>query len=312
MLGLAIDDPWYRYITDGSCTLPWVVQPGGTNQQPYPPGTTAQDKSNKIQQFGGVGCPEFEYDTWKQIAQSGGSDVHYYAWDNGTEFRENGVGAPADWTVLTDAKQGLFFFDTMDGLAPHSPDANGVCANLTPDMQVSANYGIQGFLYVNTRMWTATGSAGRPATMHWPGEPYRDANENGLYDTGEDWVNLNYATISTTDQTAKPVVSAANDPAGDKWVPPGVTAPTNSVYNSRGPDFTATKDVVVWGLTYISGDFDAQGTPLFFGSVVTKSGSHGKMAGTPDIYWDTDLKDNWPPPGWELPRVIITKWETDL
>jgi hypothetical protein len=36
------------------------------------------------------------------------------------------------------------------------------------------------------------------------------------------------------------------------------------------------------------------------------------LNGTPDLFWDTDLKDNWPPPGWELPRVIITKWETDL
>ena len=68
----------------------------------------------------------------------------------------------------------------------------------------------------------------------------------------------------------------------------------------------------MWGLLYVSGTFDSQGTPLYYGSVVTKAGMNGSMAGTPDIFWDTDLKDNWPPPGWELPRVIITRWQTDL
>jgi len=187
-----------------------------------------------------------------------------------------------------------------------------VAANLTPAMDTPGNYGIQGFLYVNTRMWTADGSAGRPATLHWPGEPFRDANENGKYDAGEDWVNLNYATISKTDPTVKPVVSAEGAASGDLWVAPGQPATAVSIYNPRGPDFTAPLNMIVWGLLYNSGDFDAQGTPQFFGSVVTKSGSHGKMTGTPDIFWDTDLKDNWPPPGWDLPRVIITRWETDL
>jgi hypothetical protein len=298
MLGLAIDDPWYRFILDGTCNQ-WVP---ATSTQPYPPGTTAQDQSNKIQLFGGVGCPDFEYDTWKQIAQSGGSDVHYYAWDNGQDYRENGVGAATDWKVLTDGKQGLFFFDTTDGIAPHDPDANGVAANLTPEMSISANYGVQGFVYANTSNWTSQGTPGRPITMHWPNEPYRDANQNGRYDAGEDWVNLNYSTISTTDPTVKPVISSAS--TGDAYG----GAP---MYNAKGPDITGQVGIV-WGLLYVSGNFDSQGTPLYYGSVVTKAGMNGSMVGTPDLWWDTDLKDNWPPPGWELPRVIITKWETDL
>jgi hypothetical protein len=36
------------------------------------------------------------------------------------------------------------------------------------------------------------------------------------------------------------------------------------------------------------------------------------MAGTPDLWWDPRIKESWPPAGWELPRVIITKWQTDL
>ncbi len=299
MVGKAIDDPWYRFIIDGTCNQ-WTPI---TSQQPYPPVTTDQDKSNKIQKFGGVGCPEFDYDTWKQIAQSGGSDVHYYAWDNGTAFRENGVGPATDFKTLTDGKQGLFFFDTKDGLAPHDPDANGVAVNLTPEMMISANYGVQGFVYANTVNWTSQGKPGRAITMHWPAEPFRDANENGRYDAGEDFVNLNYSTISTTDPFAKPVVSRA-DAGGDAYG-------GSVMWNSRGPNITG-QEAIVWGILFNSGNFDCQGTPEYFGSVVTKSGMNGKMAGTPDIFWDSDLKDNWPPPGWDLPRVIITQWITDL
>jgi len=306
MVGLTIDDPWFRFLIDGTSNQ-WLPT---TSQQPYPPGTSAQDKSNKIQSFGGVGCPEFDYDTWKQIAQSGGSDVHYYAWDNGTDFRENGVGTATDFRTLTDNKQGLFFFDTKDGIAPHNPNANGVAVNLTPQMQITANYGVQGFMYVNTVVWTSQGNPGRPITMHWPGEPFRDANENGRYDPGEDFVNLNYNSISTTDPFSKPQVTRA-DAGGDLWAGQGLPLAANPVYNAKGPNISG-QTAIVWGLLYNSGDFDCQGRPMYFGSVVTHSGMNGLMAGTPDLFWDTDLKDNWPPPGWDLPRVIITRWETDL
>jgi hypothetical protein len=303
-----IDDPWYHFLLDGICDK-WAPT---TDQQPYPPGTTDQDKSNKIQSFGGVGCPEFDYDTWKQIAKSGGSDVHYYAWDNGTDFRENSVGAATDFKTLTDGKQGLFFFDTKDGLAPHDPDATGVAVNLTPQMKISANYGVQGFMYVNTANWTSQGKVGRAITMHWPGEPFRDANENGSYDTGEDFVNLNYVALAAANNPfAKPTVTRSDDVSGDRWNGDGNPLAVNPVYNARGPTI-AGEEAIVWGLLYVSGDFDCQGTPEYFGSVVTKAGMNGKMAGTPDLFWDTDLKDNWPPPGWELPRVIITRWVTDL
>ncbi|HEX4824898.1 MAG TPA: pilus assembly PilX N-terminal domain-containing protein [Candidatus Polarisedimenticolaceae bacterium] len=313
MIGQQIDDPWYRFIIDGTCAQ-WVPT---TSQQPYPPAAlpATQDKSNKIQSYGGVGCPTFDYATWKTIAQAGNSDTHYFSWDNGIQYRENGVGAPTDWRVLTDAKQGLFFFDTTDGTAPHDIDpATNLAANLTPEMKVSANYGMQGFLYANTLLFTATGNAGRPATIHFPNEPYRDANANGQYDPGEDWVNLNYNAVVLADDPAfKPSVTAGDAPGAlnDAWPLPngGANAP---VYNARGPVLPTQRNAVIWGLLYTAGDFDSQGTPLIYGSVVTYAGTNGLMSGTPDIYWDTDLRDSWPPPGWDLPRVIITRWQTDL
>jgi hypothetical protein len=308
MVGRTIDDPWYRFILDGMAlkngsTPIWT--PAATPQQPFAPGTTDQDRSNLIQSFGGVGCPEFDYDTWKQIAKSGGSDVHYYAWDNGTDFLEGGTGAATDFRALTNKYPdgGLFFFDTKDGIAPHDPDANDVAVNLTPEMRISANWGVKGFMYANTANWTSQGSPGIPITMHWPSEPFRDANENGRFDTGEDFVNLNYSTISTTDPHEKPVVSRA-DAGGDAYG-------GSTMWNSKGPDITG-QVAIIWGLLYVSGNFDSQGTPMYYGSVVTKAGMNNSMAGTPDLFWDTDLKDNWPPPGWDLPRVIITQWVTDL
>jgi len=304
MVGKTIDDPWYRFMLDGTCNQ-WAAGP-----QPYPPITTDQDNSNKLQNYGGVGCPAFDYDTWKDIARSGGSDVHYYTWNNGAAFQENGNGPVIDFKAATDGKTGLFFFDTMDRLAPHNPDANGVAANLTPEMLVTSGYGARGFIYANTENWTSNGTPGRPVTMHWPGEPFRDANENGTYDPGEDFVNLNYESISGTDPWQKPVVSR-EDLGGDRFNGVGNPLSVAPVYNARGPNITG-QDAVVWGLLYVSGTFDSQGTPLYYGSVVTKAGMNGSMAGTPDIFWDTDLKDNWPPPGWELPRVIITRWQTDL
>jgi len=306
LVGRSIDDPWNRILVDGVAiaqgtgTPKW---PPSTSQQPVAPGTANQDASNKIQIFGGVGCPDFDYKTWKDISKSGGSDVHYYAWNNGAAFQENGVGPVTDFADLIDGRQGLFFFDTKDKLAPHDPDAAGVAANLTPEMQVTNGIGVQGFVYANTAMWTSQGTPGRAITMHWPGEPYRDADQNGRYDAGEDFVNLNYSAISTTDPTVKPVVTRG-DAGGD-------TYGGSVMYNARGPNITG-QIAVVWGLLYVSGIFDSQGTTQYYGSVVTRAGMNNAMAGTADVWWDTDLKDNWPPPGWSLPRVVITRWQTDL
>jgi hypothetical protein len=316
LVGKTIDDPWYRIILDGTMlkagpnTPMWT--PAVTPQQPYAPITTDQDESNKFQNFGGVGCPEFDYETWKAIARSGGPDVHYYTWNNGAAFQENGVGPATAFTTLTDNKQGLFFFETKDKLAPHDFDATNLAVNLTPEMKITANYGVQGFMYTNTVNWTSQGSPGRNVTgFHWPAEPFRDNNpQNGRYDPGEDFVNLNYMTgISTTDPHDKPVVRSAVAGVGTDLY--GSTDGINPVWNARGPVITG-QQAIVWGLLYLSGEFDAQGTPMYFGSVVTKAGMVNSLNGTPDLFWDTDLKDNWPPPGWELPRVIITRWETDL
>lgn len=300
--GKVVEDPWFRFFA-GLSVRNWSAL---GSPQAYAPGTSDQDESNKFQDYPNVPCPEFDYETWKSIAKSGGSDVHYYAWDTGTRFRENGSGTSAEFETLTGGKTGLFFFDTKDGLPPHDFDAGNVASNLTPEIKIqSANYGARGFLYVNTSLWRVAGSPGQPAIFTFPGEPFRDENENGVRDPGEGWINLRYTGVTQLDD---PLIVDAND-AYDLSVPsPSTPVP---VWNARGP--SVTHDAIVWGILYVTGQFDADGTPYYDGSVITYAGTEtgSKTPGTANLYWDPALKDNWPPLGWDLPRVIVTRWQTD-
>jgi hypothetical protein len=90
--------------------------------------------------------------------------------------------------------------------------------------------------------------------------------------------------------------------------PPG---PPTPIRNALGPKIT--HDAIVWGILYLAGQFDASGTPYYNGSVITYAGTQTnvKTAGTANLYWDPTIRDNWPPPDWDLPRVIITGWQTD-
>ena len=65
---------------------------------------------------------------------------------------------------------------------------------------------------------------------------------------------------------------------------------------------------------YTNGYWDSTGNANYYGSVISKQGigESSPTAGTPDLYWDEDIIKNWPPDDWDLPRVIITRWETDL
>jgi hypothetical protein len=293
--GQTIPDPWFRFIIGGVDADYSAVM----SQQIVAPSATTVDNSNMFHRMDPlVNCVEFDYQTWKNIAQSGTSDVHYFAWDNGMSFAENGTGTVDTLQNLTDNRVGVYFFDTTDG---NPPDSLG--SNLTPEVSINGGtYGFRGFLYANVSNWLTTGVAGRAIDMVWPGEPFRDSNQNGVYDPGEAYINLNYKTISTTDPTVQPVASGTDD-FGNLGV-----GPTRNAY---GPHITG-QTAIIWGVLFVSGTLDAQGNATYYGSVVTKGGTANKMTGTPDMWWDPRIKDNWPPADWDLPRVVITRWETDL
>jgi hypothetical protein len=293
MQGKKMDDPWWRLLIGGvDHDYPAVM----TQQIITPPSPDSPDHSNMFHRMDPVvGCPEFDYQTWKDISKSGGSDVHYYTWGSGDAFLENGNGAQTTFRALTDNRQGLHFFDTMDGQPP-----NPGGTNLTPAIAIQGGtYGAEGFIYVNTSNYSSQGLTGRAIDMVWPGEPIRDSNQNGVLDGGEDWLNLDYNSASTTDPTDQLKADSADTFGG------------SVTWNKYGPHITG-QTAVMWGVLYVSGQLDSSGNAWYYGSVITKGGTANTMTGTPDLWWDPRLVDNWPPPGWDLPRVIITRWQTDL
>ncbi len=307
--GEEIEDPWFRFLSGGA-----LADAPNSNDQPYPFGWVSGapgdgewpnhnnnpddgSHSNIFQNQPTVTCPDFDYDIWKAIATSGGSDVHYMVWDNGSSFKENGIGAAQTFRAITDQKEGLFFFDTTDGVAPYDTDGDGVYENLTPAVSVQGGtWGSRGFFYLNMATFQTKGVSGRAATFNAPGEPYDDTDADGQWDPGEPYINLDYPT-----SLSDPFVIDTTDTYGGAVM-----------RNSKGPDVAGT--AAMWGILYNSGMFEATGNATYYGSVISKSGvgEASPAAGTPDLYWDASILTNWPPANWDLPRVIISRWETDL
>ena len=309
-----IEDPWLQLVFGGQLAdapnadlqpwpFTWTSGALGDGHYPAHVGSNDATHSNVFQNEPGVGCPEMPYELWKTIATTGGPDVHYYTWAGGTTFKENGQGSAVDFRAITDNQTGLFFFDTVDGIAPHDDDADGEYDNLTPAISISGgDWGVRGIVYLNALSFKTHGVDGRAVTFNAPGEPYRDANLNGKWDSGEEWVNLDYPTTLTGTIKAK---------ASNKLQDDGTTG-SSAVRNSHGPSIAGF--AVLWGILYTNGYWDAKGNGVYYGSVISKIGigEYTSTAGTPELYWDASLDNNWPPDSWSMPRVAISRWETDL
>jgi hypothetical protein len=291
--GQSVEDPWFRVLSAGTIS----GAPTGS-QQPYPPqSSVAQDHSNLIHELPLVVCPVYDYRLWKGIAMSGARDVHYYAYDAGSsKFREHGKGTALSFQAITHGQEGVYFFDTADRLPPTDDDADGIFDNLTPGIKVSDNWDFTGFVYLNAQSLKPDGLTGPLRQVSPPGEPFLDGDIDGEYDTGERFINLIYPSIATE-------------------VDDSVVADTSAGGASRDARGPAIPDVPVSfrGILYTSGTFEATGTGTFYGSVialqgVTQSPDDG-TADTPTIIWDESIVTEWPPAGWDVPRVVITEWD---
>jgi hypothetical protein len=316
--GLEIEDPWYRFMSAQAINNPPICGPAtgvndpqrcpfdwdgvsdlGAEQQPLHTGGVEGSHSNVFQNTPVVTCPDFDYETWKAVATSGGSDVHYYAWDNGDAFRENGFGPARPIREIIDNQEGLFFFDTKDGAPPTDADNDGEYENLTPSIQIAGGtWGFRGFMYLNAEHFQSRGATGRNATVTVPGEPFQDKDGDGMRDPGENWINLNFNDIDDFGDTFR---GDDDDNFGG-----------SVTYNAIGPTFTDT--VNLWGILYSNGRVSPTGNARYFGSVIAKSGvgDTSPAAGTAEFYWDESILRDWPPASWDLPRVVITRWETDF
>ncbi len=308
-----IPDPWFKIVTGGTFAPPLDPNTSPGNLiQPYaynPATPTAEDNSN-IFQHSVVSCPEFDYDMWRQVAQSGFGDAHYFVWTGtGDNFRENGTGATKTFAQWTKGNRGgLFFFDTADG---QPPDPNG--ANLTGAVTLTASddWAGAGFIYLNASNLTQAGIDGDAVNrvLFPPGEPYVDLNGNKLWDSGEDYVNFTWPTTITN-----PFVINTT-PGNQSASGSSVTGETFSNATSNGRDdmgLPIVQPVNWYGVIYTSGTWEAAGNGKFFGSIVTRSGVIS-TSGTPDVWFDERLiKGQWPPADIDLPRTMITVWQTDL
>jgi hypothetical protein len=320
--GLPIQDPWMRVIVGGplaeatsGAAQPWPFTwiPGfpfedgdlpyhdwGQGPNPYP--SNWDGCHSNVFQLTPVDCPSFDYHLWKLIAQAG-ANAHYYAWHNGDEFREDGVGTARSFREITDQQTGLFFFDTTDGIAPHDDDGDGEYDNLTPMIKISGGrWGVRGMVYLNALSFQGKGVTGRTVQFRAPGEPFQDINTNGRWDFGENWINLDYP-----DDLDDQFDADAGDSLQDDGSHGGL-----AVRNKRGP--VIEDEAILWGILYTNGYYDSTGNGTYYGTVISKQGigETSPSAGTPEHYWDESLEDDFPPGDWGLPRVTITRWETDI
>jgi hypothetical protein len=240
-----------------------------------------------------VNCPIYDYDDWKAVASSRERGVHYFSWD-GTRFVEDGTGDAGTLQALTDGREGIFFFDTADALAPRDDNSDAVFDNLTPPVTISGNWNFRGVLYVNSVRFGVSGATGVDREVRAPGEPFLDLDSSRAFDSGEPFVNLDYPNT-----------------AGTAFNPPAIQ--NSGVRDARGPAITLP--VSMHGLLINQGTFEAIGTGTIYGSVVAVSGVTQAVADgsqpTPRLIFDASIVDGFPPVGWTLPRVTVTGWVTE-
>lgn len=304
-------DPWFRFRIGGA----FANSPDPNVLMPYTYTTDPNlvqfigDNTNLFQ-HSPPQCPSFDYQIWKNVALSGGQDIHYLTWNaGGSNWQEDGVGAGKDLMTWVNGQEGFWFFDTTDRLPP---DPGG--SNLTPKtaVNVSGNWNSAGFIYLNGN-WDSSGSgSGVNRVIIPPGEPWNDADSDKVADPNGEYVNLRYPTaLGNAPIVYNPGSSGASQ-TGSATSTNGVTYTYTTDPNSRdkqGIPFTG--QVHFEGVIYIAGSFEMTGNLLVFGSVVMRKGSLG--SGSPDVWFDERLiKGEWPPPELNLPRTTISFWQTEM
>ena len=310
--GESIEDPWFRFVSSGA-----IDEATNSNVQPWTftfPGSMTDDHSNLFQHTT-VNCPTFDYNLWKTVAQSGVKNAYYYApVGAGATFRLDGNASatPVSFETATDGKSGIFFFDSKDGLPPNGLPTTNPGSNLTDGFSISGGgWGTQGFLYLNGKGFGTTGGVGVTRTVTPPGEP----------GDGSGFVNLHYPGTLTGGFTIRQGTvdfQTFQDPVTGDWFCTDAATCTSAsrtpagapVRDNYGLPFQAS--IAIDGVIYVAGILTAQGNANYYGAVVADQGVvYGGE--TPGFFFDESLiKGNWPRKGMNLPRVVISSWQTDL
>ena len=305
--GQDIDDPWFKFIAGGNLqNVSFATTP--SDPQPWhsaSPGSTTDDTSNLFQNTV-MNCPTFDYALWKSIAQSGNKNNYYFSYDTATTgFKLDGTGTAQSFETWTGGRNGIMFFDTYDGTAAYGLYTDTwPTTNLTPSITVSGGgWGTTGFIFLNAKNFETTGSGGSglPQTIVPPGEP---GDASG-------WVNIDYPGSFTGPYRIKNG-AASTESFTDLTTLETWTTDPGGVVTRDNYGLPFTDNVVMDGVFYNSGTYTAKGQARYFGSMIAQQGVLDG-GGTPELYFDESLvKGGWPRKGMNMPRVVISAWQTDL
>lgn len=300
----SLSDPWYSLTAGGALA---GSAPGP--QQPFPfdagaiPGVyaTDDDRSGLFQRVAGAASYAPDAALFREAAARGGPSGHLFRYVAGTSpplFRE-GSENPVDFESATGGRDGLFYFDTTDGLPPRDADGDGSSDNLTPPIVVSSpDWHASGCLFLNAESFSIMASArAGSAEIAPPGEPFDDVDRDGTCGPQEPFLGLDYPP----------------DPlaGGAAFVRRGVYPCGGAV--ARRSDGPATSTSVSFsGVLLTTGRYEPAAGARIFGAVAA-AGDVGvdPLVGPLDppfqILYDARLAtDGWPGASSPLPR---TAWQ---
>lgn len=198
-----IGDPWLLFRARNVITHGGNDIGGGAQPRPYNAltgtiegnnaGNTrfdhhAQPNHSHMFQRQIVRFPPMDYETWKEVVRSGQEGMFYFSYVPGSdppEWRLNGAGDGESFSYWVNRVRpgnlgpGVFFFDTVDSIAPYDDDDDGIADNLTPGFRfekVGADEAyMEGFGLAYSEFLNSKGVGnGLPVHVNMPGEPFLD------------------------------------------------------------------------------------------------------------------------------------------
>jgi hypothetical protein len=259
--------------------------------------------------FPGEPFRDIGYPTWDKTA----SDWKYCPTGSAIPCR----GGAGDGLFSYQDLNGNGKFDVVVMLAPTwtSNDPNPV-AHSSP---YSMNTGTKAYV---VKTWKSKAQAmadyGAECTVPAVGYDGTNASNTDCSEPHEPYINLVYPSTAM-DSNNKP------SPVTVGWEPPtsqtyqakvkGVTCSKTSTVDectSNGYDLDgalAPLDVILYGVLYNEGQYNAEGNAAYYGSVLIQD-NIVKGNGTADVWFDEKLiKGSWAPPN--MPRVIVFNEQTD-
>ncbi len=307
-----VEDPWLKIVAGAE-----IAGLGAFGRQPFPHDPNAAidvDHSNLFQRIDAAECGAMRYETLKAASASGEEHARYFAWDPATGlFKEDGVGAARSVRDWTHDEEGLFFFDTRDERPPNGHGPGDPLTNLTPPVLIeSTDWAFSGLLYLNAESIVIRNVNGASRVVVPPGEPFDDADADGLYDAGEAFANLYYPTTLVQGNPGSEITKSTGATQTGTATSPDLESYAYTTTVGRDPQgIPILAQINMFGVLFNAGDVVAEGPARHFGSLIA---GHAVVRGAlgapvPEIFFDERLNTGiWPPAEVSFPRTFITLW----